>query len=97
MINRETVTRVTHDTYPAKNPQSVSIYTNENKPNAAYRVIGMAKVSKHNLQGKERPNDTLYAMIKNLAASIGGDGIIEVHQTPQDIQAKVIVYQKLLA
>jgi len=95
-INQETVTPLTHDTYPAKNPQSVSLYNDDNKPNAAYRVIGIATVSKYNLLGKKRPNDTLDFMIKNLAASIGGDGVIEISQTDQDIKAKVIAYQKLL-
>jgi hypothetical protein len=95
LINRESITTTTHDIYPVKNPQTVALYTNE-KPHAAYRVIGIAKVSKYNMFGIERQNNTLHSMMKNLAASIGGDGLIELNHTNDNVQAKVIAYQKIL-
>jgi len=95
-LNRETVTKTTHDTYPKKTPQTISLYTNDNKPNAAYRVIGIANVSKTNIFGMQRDQSTLDAMMKQLAANLGGDGLIEINQTDQSIQAKVIAYQKIL-
>jgi hypothetical protein len=96
VMNQTKLTPLTHDTYPAKNPRSVSMYTSTNKPNAAYRVIGIAQVSKHNLLGKKRQDDTLDTMIKNLAASMGGDGIIAISETEHEIRGNVIAYQKLL-
>jgi hypothetical protein len=96
IINRESVIQMTHDTYPAKNPQLVSLYTNNNKPHAAYRVIGVAKVSKYNILGERRQDETVHTMMKNLAASIGGDGLIDVNHTEQETQANIIAYQKIL-
>lgn len=96
MINRESVTHLTHDNYPAKSPQTVSLFTPKQSPHAAYRVIGVAKVSKYNLLGKERNQETVNTMMQKLAASIGGDGLIDMDQNENTVEAKVIAYQKIL-
>ena len=96
IIQRQNVTTITHQTFPAKNPQTVALYTKESAPHTAYRVIGMATVSKKNLLGVERQDETVHSMMKNLAASIGGDGLIDVGQSGDDVQGKVIAYQKIL-
>lgn len=90
------VTRTTHDVYPPKSPQTVSWYTNQKKPGAAYRIIGVAKVPKRNMLGMARENEAMHSMMKNLAASIGGDGLIDEKSTERDMQANVIAYQKIL-
>jgi len=35
-------------------------------------------------------------MIKKLAASIGGDGLIDIQNNEKELQANVIAYQKIL-
>lgn len=95
-INRESVTLTTHDSYPAKNPQIVSLYDQKQKPHAAYRIIGVASVSRYNLFGAQRKDEVIQQMMKKLAASIGGDGIIDLNYQPQAVQAKIIAYQKIL-
>ncbi len=96
LINRQSVTPLTHQVYPAKKAESVAFYTNKVTPNSAYRIIGIATVSKKNIFGATRQNETLNQMMKKLAASIGGDGVIEINQTDNAMEAKVIVYQKIL-
>lgn len=96
LLNRESVTSLTHQSYPAKDPKTVSLFTKEANPNAAYRVIGIASVSKRNIFGGKRQEMTLNNMMKKLAASIGGDGLIDIDNRENDIKAKVIVYQKIL-
>lgn len=95
-INRQSITPTTHDTYPAKNPQTVSLYTADQKPNAAYRIIGIVKVSQYNLLGAKREDETLHSMMKKLAAGIGGDGVININRSNDEIQANVIAYQRIL-
>lgn len=95
-IQRSHITAITHDTYPTKKPQNISFYTSSQKPQAAYRVIGVAEVSKTNLFGAKRSEETVNTMLRQLAASIGGDGIIDMNQQGNQIEAKVIAYQKIL-
>lgn len=95
-IQRESVTTITHQTYTAKNPAAVALYTSKSAPPAAYRIIGFTSVSKRNIFGMPRQNETVDMRMKKLAASIGGDGIIDVHSSENEVQAKVIAYQKII-
>jgi hypothetical protein len=84
------------DVYPAKNPQAVSVYTKDQSPHTAYRVIGIANVSKYNFLGLPRQAATMQALLKQQAASIGGDGVINVSENDARMQANVIAFQKIL-
>ena len=95
-INKQQVVMLIKDTYPPKNPRLITLYANDQSPHTAYRVIGIATVSKHNLLGMERREPLLKNMMKNLAASVGGDGLIEVKNKNDTIEAQVIQFQKIL-
>jgi hypothetical protein len=96
LINRQQVTTTTTESYPSKPVQTVSLYNNEKTPHTAYRIIGIATVSKFNLFGMKRQDDILNDMIKKLAASIGGDGLININSNEEKIEANVIAFQKIL-
>jgi hypothetical protein len=95
-IHRQDVRKTTKDKYPPKNPTTVAMYTKDTSPHTAYRVIGVAKVSKYNLIGLQRQENTINDMMKDLAASIGGDGLIDMSENHENIEAKIIAFQKIL-
>jgi len=82
--------------YPKKNPHSVRFYTPEKPPLAPYKVIAKASVSKRNLLGIKREHKAVQHMMKQLAASIGGDGLIDIRDNHHSLEARVIAYQKIL-
>lgn len=95
-LNRQDVIPTTHGEFPAKNPQTVALYLNSDSPHAPYRIIAMASVSRHNLLGMERSDAEMQARMKQLAANIGGDGLINVSNDPDNLKAHVIAFQKIL-
>lgn len=95
-LQKQQVTTTTNDTYPRKNPQKIALYNKDQQPHMAYKIIGKATVSKTNLMGVKREETTLHEMMKNLAASIGGDGLIDVNHQEDSIEANVIAFQKIL-
>lgn len=96
LIHRESLVTTTNENYPAKNPTHVSLYKNEQKPKNPYRIIGIAKVSKFNLMGMKRQETLVNEMMKNLAASIGGDALININNNKDNMQANIIAFEKIL-
>lgn len=96
MINRQTLVSTTNERYPAKNPKRVAFYTNDKTPHTAYRVLGVATISKHNLIGVPRGQQTVNSMMKNLAASIGGDGVMNIDDNGETLRGNVIAFQRIL-
>lgn len=76
-----------------KDPMTVSFYRKGENPNAPYVVIGEAKVSKYNRGGIKRQDAMIHDAMRTVAASMGGDAIIDIKRTPQSVVGKVIVYQ----
>lgn len=95
-IHNENVTQTTTDTFPAKNPKQVAIYSSEKIPSTPYRVIGVATVAKRNLLGVQRADITIHNRMKEIAAGIGGDGIININHNSEQVQASIIQFQKIL-
>ena len=95
-IHRQAVVATTKETYAPKNPKTVAIYHDEKKIATPYRIIGIAKVSKYNIIGKEREEAIIHDMMKKLAASIGGDALININTNEDTLQANIIAYQKIM-
>jgi len=95
-IQRQKIVAMTTEQYPQKKAETISVYTKEKSPHTAYKIIGIASVSNFNLFGIKRKETTLTDMIKKLAASIGGDGLINIQYNSDKIEASVIAYQKIL-
>jgi hypothetical protein len=78
-----------------KSPLNVSLLTNK-KPNAPYQVLGKAIVSKYNQGGNKRQEATIRDMMRQLAASLNGDAIIDLNHDDKTISGKVIAFKPVL-
>jgi hypothetical protein len=90
------VMSTTKDSYPPKNPQQITLYTKEQTPITPYRIIGIARVSHYNAFGLARETNTVHSLMKTLAASIGGDGLINIQKGKDQTEGHVIAYQQIL-
>ncbi len=80
-----------------KEPTNVSFYIDKQKPNGPYEVLGEAKVSKYNTVGVKRQEATIRDLMSQMAASIGGDAVMDFKNSNDTITAKVIAYPAKLA
>jgi len=75
-----------------KDPMGVAVY-NENKPIPQnYKVIGKETVSQYNSVGIKRQVASVKHIMRELAAAIGGDAVINVHRNDNTIQGTIIAY-----
>src|SRR5438128_1039876 len=95
-IQRQHVATISKDKYPPKNPRNIALYNAINKPMMPYRIIGVATVARHNIIGLNREDTTINDMMKKLAASVGGDGLININEGRNGIEGTIIQYQKIL-
>lgn len=73
-----------------KNPISVAFYKENEKPTAPYKVIGKETISKYNFAGIKRQEANIHDAMRNLAASMGGDAIIDVVHDDKTVSGTVI-------
>ncbi len=78
---------------PVINPISVTLYTGKQKPHKPYVVLGHETVSKYNMVGIKRQEANLKDSIRHLAATRGGDAVIEITNHPDSISYTVISYK----
>jgi hypothetical protein len=96
LLNNQGVVAITKKRYPPKRPTDVAFYAPQQKPNQPYRVIGMAKVFKRSLLGATKSEQELHETIKKLAASIGGDAVMNFHDTGRSLEGHVIKFEKIV-
>lgn len=98
-VNKQNIIMTNVNDAPRKSSlesDAIAVFTKEHSPLTPYKIIGFATVSKYNLLGRLRTNYLMQTMMKKLAASVGGDGLINFQQDAQGIQANIIQFQKIL-
>lgn len=80
-------------TSPAKNPCKIALLEDKQMPTAPYRIIGVATVAKRDRFGIQ---NNVNNMMKNFAASIGGDAVMNLSSKGNQVRANVIQYQRIL-
>jgi PBP1b-binding outer membrane lipoprotein LpoB len=78
-----------------KDPVNVSFLIRE-IPNRPYKVLGVAEVSKFNTEGIKRQDATIRDLMREQAASLDGDAIINIKNDGKKITATVIAFKKVL-
>ncbi len=85
----------TYHCHHHKDPVNVS-FLNRNIPNRPYKVLGVAEVSKFNTEGIKRQDATIRDLMREQAASLDGDAIIDIKNDDKKITATVIAFKKVL-
>jgi hypothetical protein len=76
-----------------KNPLAVAVYAKPQPIKAPYTVLGKATISKYNPGGIKRQEACLHDSLRSLAASMGGDAVINVSKDDKTMTGTVIAYQ----
>jgi len=82
--------------HKAKPHNAVTVYSNHDHLQRPYRIIGKEVVSRYNFIGLERQSKALNDIMQNLAASMGGDAIINLKVDNQKIEGTVISFEKIV-
>lgn len=88
----ETPKQSANNNVTRKNPMNVALYTQGKKPITSYKVIGSEKVSEYNVVGIKRQKAHIRESMRNLAANLGGDAVIDIKQNDKDITGTVIAF-----
>ncbi|MCD6038910.1 MAG: hypothetical protein K0S27_310 [Gammaproteobacteria bacterium] len=84
---------ITQATLELKNPLAITLYSARQPLNTPYIILGKATISKYNLGGIKRQEACLNDAMRKLAASMGGDAVINLNKDDKTISGLVIAYQ----
>jgi hypothetical protein len=76
-----------------KNPLTVSFYSKE-RLKIPYTIIGEESISKFNQGGNKRQEASIRDGMRELAAAMGGDAVINIKHDANTISGTVVAYQK---
>jgi hypothetical protein len=81
-------------THTTKDPFAIAVYTQkQNVIKTPYKIIGQASISEYNPGGIKRQAACLYDTLRTMAASMGGDAIINIIHTNKQVIGTVIAYE----
>jgi hypothetical protein len=73
---------------------NVALFSAGKKPAVPYKVLGSEKVSEYNLVGVKRQKAHIRETMRNLAANLGGDAVIDIKQLDNHIIGTVIAFDR---
>ncbi len=71
----------------------VAVYTEKQSPTTPYTILGKAIISKYNSRGIKRQEACIRDAMRNLAATMGGDAVINLNKDDKTVTGTVIAYQ----
>lgn len=72
------------------NPDEVTIYLAGKKPPFPYETIGRVSADKHSVVGLNRSQDEIYKDLREKAASMGGDAVINITEYSGSLSGVVV-------
>lgn len=78
---------------PIKNPIAVAFYSKGKTPNQPYKVIAKESISAFNAGGIKRQQAVIHDVLRQLAASVGGDAVINITVDNQKICGEVVKFK----
>ena len=79
-----------------KDPIKVSIIAPEKKLGMPYQVLGKASISKYNAAGNMRQEATIKDLMREFAANMNGDAVINIHRDHSNVTATVVAYKRVM-
>lgn len=76
-----------------KDPMTVTVYTQKQSIPTSYTVLGKAVTSEYNPGGIKRQEACIHDALRNLAANMGGDAIINLNKNDKTVTGTVIAYE----
>jgi hypothetical protein len=83
---------VTANATPLKDPYTVKVYSPHEQLLAPYKVIGQATISKFKAGGIKRQKACIQDSLRNVAAAMGGDAVIDLALNDKTVTGTVIAY-----
>lgn len=77
----------------SKSPIRVAFYTKK-PPTLPYSVLGKESIPKYNSGGNKRQEAHIRDSMREIAAAMGGDAVIDIKHDDKSITGTVIAYQK---
>lgn len=77
----------------AKDPLTVTMYNDSQKPSNRYKILGTETISKFNYNGIKRQIASIHDAMRNLAAKMGGDAVINIAHDDKTVTGTVISYE----
>jgi hypothetical protein len=78
---------------PLKNPINVAFYNKGKAPTHPYQVIAKESVSQYNMGGIKRQEAIIHDVLRQLAASVGGDAVINITKDNGKICGEVVKFK----
>lgn len=75
-----------------KNPITVAFYPQGMLPNSPYKIIAKESVSQFNSGGIKRQDAVVHDVLRQLAASVGGDAVINIRRDHNKIYGEVVKF-----
>lgn len=77
----------------AKDPQAVAFFQKGNQVKHHYKVIGKSSVSKFNDAGVKRQEAVIRDNLRNVAAAMGGDAVIEIKRNNHIVTGAIVSFE----
>lgn len=77
-----------------KNPLSVAFYANKAKLKKPYVVLGKETIARYNSGGIKRQEANIHDAMRTLAASAGGDAIVDIKHNHKTVTGTIIAFEK---